>query len=454
MKGGMGKSFGKGKGFPKGKGFKGKGKGGKQLFRDWSVELNPDWPVKSEIPLPALYKLSLGKDMTDPKAKKDLQIHPTQLQMCGSLPTYDKAFDRISPKLDKPLTRGQGNIYNVTARDDVTLQEYMQEGVADVIVSDAVLAAIMSAPRSQYSWDIVVCKLEDKLIFDKRDGAALDFLTVNETSPDPPQNDDKDSINAPQKLGTEATTINHNFMQQVGSSTVPKKQLGPHPFADDDEENAIGAYKYQQFTLPALDEGEEYETRPYNVVVRSEYDCQVAPATAGEEPVLATVQALNEYTTAKNLSGQGWRQSLENQRGAVLATELKNNSFKLGRWTCQALVGGAGLMKFGYVSRATPADANRHRILSVQTYKTLDFATQMGLSLSNAWAVFRHVVHLCMATPGTGKFLLCKDPTKPMMRLYDIPWETFEEEEEEEEGEEGEWDGDDEPVGEGKGPIE
>ena len=33
-----------------------------------------------------------------------------------------------------------------------------------------------------------------------------------------------------------------------------------------------------------------------------------------------------------------WRQKLENQRGAVLATELKNNANKLAKWTAGALV--------------------------------------------------------------------------------------------------------------------
>jgi translation initiation factor 3 subunit D len=47
-----------------------------------------------------------------------------------------------------------------------------------------------------------------------------------------------------------------------------------------------------------------------------------------------------------------------------------------------------------------------------------------------------------------GKYLLVKDPTKSVMRLYDIPWETFEEEDDEDEEEEFE---DDEEVGKGKG---
>ena len=37
-----------------------------------------------------------------------------------------------------------------------------------------------------------------------------------------------------------------------------------------------------------------------------------------------------------------------------------------------------------------------------------------------------------------GKYLIVKDPNKPILRLYDIPDNTFESEDEEEESEEGE----------------
>lgn len=61
-----------------------------------------------------------------------------------------------------------------------------------------------------------------------------------------------------------------------------------------------------------------------------------------------------------------WRQKIENQRGAVLATELKNNANKLARWTSAALVAGVDLIKLGYVARVHPRDKHHHVILSTQ----------------------------------------------------------------------------------------
>lgn len=70
-------------------------------------------------------------------------------------------------------------------------------------------------------------------------------------------------------------------------------------------------------------------------------------------------------------SGVDWRQKLENQRGAVLATELKNNANKLAKWTAAALIAGADMIKLGYVSRLHVRDSSHHAILGTQACPSL-----------------------------------------------------------------------------------
>ena len=65
-------------------------------------------------------------------------------------------------------------------------------------------------------------------------------------------------------------------------------------------------------------------------------------------------------------AGVDWRQKMENQRGAVLATELKNNANKLAKWTAAALVSGADMIKLGYVSRVHMRDNFHHAVLGTQ----------------------------------------------------------------------------------------
>ena len=89
-----------------------------------------------------------------------------------------------------------------------------------------------------------------------------------------------------------------------------------------------------------------------------------------------------------------WRTKLDMQRGAVLASELRNNGFKLAKWTTCAILAGSDQMKFGYVSRQNVKDASRHSILGVQSFKPQEFATQMALNMDNGWGIVRGREHV------------------------------------------------------------
>jgi translation initiation factor 3 subunit D len=49
----------------------------------------------------------------------------------------------------------------------------------------------------------------------------------------------------------------------------------------------------------------------------------------------------------------------------------------------------------------------------------------MNLSLSNGWGIVRTIVDMCLKKPD-GKFVLVKDPNKPILRLYEVPPSSFE----------------------------
>ena len=137
--------------------------------------------------------------------------------------------------------------------------------------------------------------------------------------------------------------------------------------------------------------------------------------------------------------GVDWRQKLDTQRGAVLANELKNNACKLAKWTVQALLANSDWIKFGYVSRMQVRDTSRHVILGTQQFRPADFASQINLNMDNAWGILRCIVDLCMKEED-GKYLLVKDPNKPVIRLYKVPDNTFESDDDDDEAffEEGE----------------
>ena len=98
---------------------------------------------------------------------------------------------------------------------------------------------------------------------------------------------------------------------------------------------------------------------------------------------------------------------------------------KLAKWTAQALLANADMMKLGYVSRVHPRDHFNHVILAVVGYKPKDFATQINLNTSNMWGIVKSIVDLCMKL-NEGKYVLVKDPTKPQVRIYEVPPDAFE----------------------------
>ncbi|OZJ06253.1 hypothetical protein BZG36_00796 [Bifiguratus adelaidae] len=425
-----------------GRGGYGRGRGGRrfgwrdydkpQRLRDASVNVGPEWKVLDEIDFMRLGRLNFSVP------------EPEDLTRYGFLSYYDRAYDRVNTRNEKPLQHLDRVKYDSTTSDDPVLQNYMKENAADVFATDTILALLMCSTRTVYPWDIVINRLEDKIVFDKRDGGAFDYISVNENAQDPPmESSEKDSINTPSALSLEATYINQNFAAQVVNDQQRYEYEEPNPFGTDDEPLASCGYRYRRYDLTSktagastTEDGEEAEDDSISMIVRTEVDACL-PGGPNSEPSLITIRALNEFDP--NAQGSGgslnWRQKLDSQRGAVAATEMKNNAAKLARWAVQAILAGSDQMKIGYVSRANPKDNNRHVILGTQAYKPREFVTQMNISVNNGWGIVKAVVDMCFKLP-EGKYVLVKDPNKPILRIYSVPINTFEDEEESGEEEE------------------
>lgn len=389
-----------------------------RVDRQASVAVKADWSVIDEIAFTMLTK----------QRSEELPSEE-DLFSCGFLDQYNDAYERVSSKTAVPLKRSENKeFYPVTTTDDPVIENLAIEGAGNVFATDAILAHLMASPRSVIPWDIVVQKLPNgTLFFDKRDSSQFDFLTVSETANQPPlrSEDDPEGINSPERLSLEATTINQNFSQQIlKQSKTHKKTFDlPNPFYDEEDGAADGmepasvAYKYRRFTLGDI-----------KLVCRCELHGLVQKR--GEEQTM-TAFALNEWDS-KLSGGINWRDKIDTQRGAVLATELKNNSCKLAKWTAQSILAGADQMKIGYVSRVTKSNAYEHVILATQFYKPKEFAQQTTLSVNNMWGIVKMLVEF-FGGKDAGKYVIMRDPNKAILRIFSVPPGTFEEEEEEDE---------------------
>eukprot|EP00816_Leptocylindrus_hargravesii_P007427 CAMPEP_0196807278 /NCGR_PEP_ID=MMETSP1362-20130617/7237_1 /TAXON_ID=163516 /ORGANISM="Leptocylindrus danicus, Strain CCMP1856" /LENGTH=562 /DNA_ID=CAMNT_0042181123 /DNA_START=38 /DNA_END=1726 /DNA_ORIENTATION=- len=397
-----------------------------RVDRQASVAVKADWVVVDEITFPVLSK----------QRSEDLPSEE-DLFSCGFLDQYNDAYERVTSKTAVPLKRFENKeFYPVTTTDDPVIENLAIEQTGNVFATDVILAHLMASPRSVIPWDIVVQKLPNgTLFFDKRDSSQFDFLTVSETANQPPlrSDDDPEGINSPERLSLEATTINQNFSQQIlRQSKTPNNQSHrknfdlANPFYDEDDGAANGmepasvAYKYRRFTLGDI-----------RLVCRCELHGLVQKR--GEEQTM-TAFALNEWDS-KLSGGINWRDKIDTQRGAVLATELKNNSCKLAKWTAQSILAGADQMKIGYVSRVTKSNAYEHVILATQFYKPKEFAQQTTLSVNSMWGIVKMLVEF-FGGKDEGKYVIMRDPNKPILRIFSVPPSTFEEDDNDEEDEE------------------
>lgn len=267
--------------------------------------------------------------------------------------------------------------------------------------------------------------------------------------------------------------INQNFTQQILRSAKYRTNFDyPNPFWDEDDndgmEPASVAYRYRKFDLG---EGIQLVARTElhglakdrqkadtskiitNISANKKKKKKAAnPLEVPDGDQYMTAYALNEYDPsylanappARPGTSINWRDKIDNQAGAVLASELKNNSFKLAKWTAQSLLAGASQMKIGFVSRTSPKNAYDHVVLATQTYRPMDFAAQITLNQGNMWGIMRLFIKLLEDQP-EGKYVIMRDPNRAIVRIYGVPVGTFEDddsddsdEDDDESGEEGE----------------
>ena len=272
----------------------------------------------------------------------------------GFLYYYDRLYDKPAVKnTERKLNVVDRASYNVTTSQDPVMQELAEKDEATIFATDNILSMLMCAPRSVYSWDLIITRHGNKIFLDKRDGSSLDMVSVNENAADAPleaSEGNKDTMNFPGALALEATFINHNFANQVvmESETAKIDMAHDNPFYNPEESEPLAskAYKYRRFDL-SLEKDED----PLHLIVRTEIDAVVKNNISGEDQLL-TVKALNEFDHKAQGSGGAldWRTKLTSQRGAVVATEMKNNSCKLARWTTQSILARADVMKLGYAA--------------------------------------------------------------------------------------------------------
>jgi len=255
------------------------------------------------------------------------------------------------------------------------MQRLIQEKKGTVYATSTILGLIMAAPRSVDSWDIVVTVRNGAIFLDKRLNSRIDYLGVNENWNES-QEQELESANHTRNLTVEATFVDHNFSEMVVRKGKKSEAIGEaHPFLNAvpmGQEPASTAYQYRKWDL-----GD-------NIKVVARCEVHGHETRKGKKTTFLS-RAITEWDS-KLAGNMDYRQKLESQSGAVLASEMKNNKNKLTRWTAEALISGVDEFKLGFVSRVNSKNNYEHDVLLVQRFKPTDFANMMQVERRHSGA--------------------------------------------------------------------
>lgn len=81
------------------------------------MDIRPEWPVVESIPFTSLAKLNFTVGQ------------PEDIAFCGALEYYDKVYDRVTPKADRPLKRTNKVFKSVTTSDDPVIRYRSQPAI-------------------------------------------------------------------------------------------------------------------------------------------------------------------------------------------------------------------------------------------------------------------------------------------------------------------------------------
>ena len=349
------------------------------IIREPSIKVAPTWKLVEEIEFSRLAKVQINVE------------EPTVLTTCGSAKVYDKSFDKLRAKAEKPFSGEPSELrtHKSASTDDFFL-DLANKGEATIFTTDVVASLLMACQRTVLPWDILIRRRGQAVFLDARPGSKIEQAVVHETHSDF-QGEVSESINAYASLSEESSKINEALPEFLGKESV----------------------KFDEKTGPACRYTKIHLGDQHILAVRSEVS-----NAAGGAAAVAICKAFLEYQPSTQMD---WRQKLDSSRGAVLAHEVKNNGAMVARWIYQAIYSAAASLKLAYVSRAAWKNPQKHVILGVQEFDPYDLATQINLNVANGFGIVRAIAEMCLALPEDQEYALVRDANKPMLRLYSLP---------------------------------
>lgn len=104
------------------------------------------------------------------------------------LPFFDRALDRVTVKVTRRLRVTDVEFPRLTKTEDFNIRHTARSGVGSVFTTSSSLALIITAYQSVQSEEVIVLRIEGKLVLDIHGSSIANYIKLNETSHDPPKN--------------------------------------------------------------------------------------------------------------------------------------------------------------------------------------------------------------------------------------------------------------------------
>lgn len=202
------------------------------------------------------------------------------------------------------------------------------EEKANIFATDLAVSVIMTAPKSQYSWDLEIKRFNGILFIDKRDNEdnILNNLTVNETSNDNQPQDDE-TVNGVRSLLPEAQKVNDivTYMTKNKNKEIIEELDEEIEIDEDELENdtviSENGYLYKLWKL-----GENQKIcircKVHNYIHEEAREVEGSDGETKQEVPprkYMNVYTLNEYQLTKN---QNYHEHLETMIAQILTREI------------------------------------------------------------------------------------------------------------------------------------
>ncbi|KEG14444.1 eukaryotic translation initiation factor 3 subunit 7-like protein [Trypanosoma grayi] len=323
-------------------------------------------------------ELSKMQNLQDMPTVADISLH-------NRPPLYNNNVEKASCKapvrLDEESAARQEFMRSNTVKDE-TLREILKKEAAGthpiVVTTDEVLALMMTCNRSVHPWHLEFFRFGRMVFISKTEESNIEMQWVGETADASRRPTENDPIETERitSLGVESTKVSNAFVAQSCSKTRYQMKCEKNPFP----QTQPRLYRYRRYSMHG-----DSEDR-YDLIVRCEVDA------VQDDKYLRIFGLLEQCSEGVNSE---WRKTLDSQAAKWTSDEYRRNSQKMARWVSLCHLSGA-LMKIGFLSRCRRSngtlDPTKHEVLAVHTKDPGPLAAQLGIRVTNMWAIADNII--------------------------------------------------------------